>query len=148
MLPPSGAFVAYAGRAGRVRGVEPVNVAGATLEALVIVLTASPRGIFQVPLHRVDKHVKRISEAQAAAMDQALADPNVSWGRPATAVAQQRRIAAHRQKFAELGRMGGLIKLANKRRKEKAAQTENGRAADAVLSNQTVRKVKLCLPMS
>ena len=107
----SGDFVAYLGRAGRVRGVESVDVAGIRLDALVIVHTALPRGVVHVPLRRVANTVKRISAAEVARMDETIVPPityQQSRLQKARAAKQAKGV------FVEFGRLGALAKARNR----------------------------------
>lgn len=106
-----GEYVAYLGRrAGRVLGVQPVEAAGARLDALAIALTASRGAVVHVPLHRVESTVKRITKHEAAFLDEHVP--------AAMSFAQNRMMkarAAAAAKAADYGRMGAIARAANKR---------------------------------
>lgn len=103
----SGDFVSYLGRAGRVCGVESVGAAGASLDVLAIELTASPGAMVRVPMKRAQKHVQRISAAQANALD---ANPIIPVFRALTKMQRAHKEEARRERLAEFGRQGGLTK--------------------------------------
>jgi hypothetical protein len=109
-----GEFVSYGGRAGRVHGVESVDVAGVRLDALTIVHTGSPRAVVHVPLRRAANAVKRITEAQAMAMDECIEAPVTMRKTRLQKAAQQNKLTAIRERMAEFGRLGGLTKAKNR----------------------------------
>lgn len=106
-----GEYVAYLGRrAGRVLGVEPVEAAGSRLDALAIALTASRGAVVHVPLHRVESTVTRISQREAAILDEHAA--------PVQTYAQNKMMRARAAKAAKVldwCRAGGLAKAAKQR---------------------------------
>lgn len=129
MLPggiKAGGLVAYAGRAGVVRGVELHPVAG---DALAIEHTASPRAVVFVPLHRVAGAVKPISAAEAREMDANIPDVVAPWSMAArragsNGAAVTKTLAARRaERLKEFARLGGLARA----EKVKAGGLASGR---------------------
>jgi len=88
-----------------------VDAAGIHLDAVAIVLTASPRAVVRVPLRRAAKVLKPISEAQASLMDENVAPP-ATLGQ--TKMARARAAKRQRGLMAEFGRLGGLTKARNR----------------------------------
>lgn len=105
-----GAFVAYGGRAGRIRGVEPIAVEGSCIDAIAIDLTSRPGGVAFVPLSRARAQVVPISEGEARDMDQALTDRSLDTSRRHLGARTSPSLSRN-ARLAEYGRLGGLTKF-------------------------------------
>lgn len=109
MLPggiKTGGLVAYAGRAGRVRGVETVDAAGASFDALTIEHTGLPRGVVYVPLHKAAGAVKPISAAVACELDGSGAHALSFMERKLAKMRAAKLTPARREMLSEAGRKG------------------------------------------
>lgn len=106
----AGDFVAYSGRAGRVRGTETVDPVGL---CLAITLTAQARGVVFVPMARATDSVKPISEAVALIMD-GNNQPAQSFAQNKMQRARAAKARKHAERMADLGRLGGLTKAKNR----------------------------------
>ena len=101
-----GSFVAYAGRAAEVMGVQPFTLpSGRSIDCLVLVHTGPPRGLVRVPLDRVADTVRPISKREAEHLD-----ANVQPTRTHAQNKMQKIRAAAAAKAADYGRLGGLTK--------------------------------------
>jgi len=110
MMFERGEYVAYHGqRAGRVLGVESLDVAGSRLDALAIALTGSRGAVVRVPLRRVESSVKRITQREAAILDEHI---------PTVVTFASKRMKAARAaaaaKAADHARMGGLARASKR----------------------------------
>lgn len=110
MMPQAGDFVAYGGRAGRVRGFETVDPVGL---CLAIALTAQTRGVVLVPAHRAAETVERITEAQAIIFDENPM-PIMTFGQNRMQRVRAVKARKHAERMADLGRLGGLTKARNR----------------------------------
>ncbi len=109
-----GSLVSYGGRAAEVQGVQPFTLpSGRSIDCLVLLYTAQPRGIARIPVERVADNVQRITAKQAAAMD---ANPVSPVFRILSKAQRAKSEAERLQRQADFGRNGGLTKARNRKR--------------------------------